>query len=173
LTSGHLPDPSEKHDSCMKHASCGLQNHEGSHPQRDSLAACLGGNITSPSSWTAWSSAWTCPSRIVAARGVEWGTLSDEVLMILEVTHLLMELPSLQAVADASELFILSFDLSDNGTLIGLELGSLLVVAVVALNFSGGGEVQCADHCSQGKEGGSVGLQELLAPIGHGVNIPW
>ena len=28
----------------MKHVSCGLQNHEGSHPQRDSLAACLGGN---------------------------------------------------------------------------------------------------------------------------------
>ena len=28
----------------MKHTSCGLQNHEGSHPQRDSLAACLGGN---------------------------------------------------------------------------------------------------------------------------------
>ena len=29
---------------CMKHASCGLQNQEGSHPQRDSLATCLGGN---------------------------------------------------------------------------------------------------------------------------------
>jgi hypothetical protein len=44
LTGGHLLDPSQRHDSCMKHVSCGLQNHEGSHPQRDSLAACLGGN---------------------------------------------------------------------------------------------------------------------------------
>jgi len=40
-----LLDPSQRHDSCMKHASCGLQNQEGSHSQRDSLAACLGGNI--------------------------------------------------------------------------------------------------------------------------------
>jgi hypothetical protein len=47
LTGGHLLDPSQRHDSCTKHASCGLQNHEGSHPQRDSLAACLGGNINS------------------------------------------------------------------------------------------------------------------------------
>jgi len=44
LTSGHLLDPSQRHDLCMKHASCRLQNQEGSHPQRDSLAACLGGN---------------------------------------------------------------------------------------------------------------------------------
>jgi len=44
LTSGHLLDPSQRHDSCMKHVSCGLQNQEGSHPQRDSLAACLGSN---------------------------------------------------------------------------------------------------------------------------------
>ena len=44
LTGGHLLDPSQRHDSCMKHASCGLQNQEGSHSQRDSLAACLGSN---------------------------------------------------------------------------------------------------------------------------------
>jgi hypothetical protein len=29
----------------MKHASCGLQNQEGSHSQQGSLATCLGGNI--------------------------------------------------------------------------------------------------------------------------------
>jgi hypothetical protein len=34
----------------MKHASCGLQNQEGLHPQRDSLATCLGGNI-GPVNW--------------------------------------------------------------------------------------------------------------------------
>jgi hypothetical protein len=142
----------------MKHASCGLQNHEGSHLQRDSLAACLGGNITSPSSWTAWSSARTRPSRVVVVWGVEWCVLSDEVLMILEVAHSLVEPPSFQAVADAGELFVFSFDLGDDGALIGLELGSSLVMAVVALDFSGGGEVQHVDRCSQGEKGGSIGL---------------
>jgi hypothetical protein len=45
LTSGHLLDPSQRHDSCTKHTLCGLQNHNRSHPQRGSLAACLGGNM--------------------------------------------------------------------------------------------------------------------------------
>ena len=148
LTGSHLLDPSQRHDSCMKHASCGLQNQEGSHPQRDSLAACLGGNITSPSSWTAWSSTGMHLSRVVVAWGMEWGTLSDEVLTILEVAHLLVELPSFQAVANAGELFILPFDLANDGASIGFELGSSLMMAVVALNFSRGGEVQHADHRS-------------------------
>jgi hypothetical protein len=142
----------------MKHTSCGLQNHEGSHPQRDSLAACLGSNITSPSSWTARSSAGTRPSRVVAARGVERGVLSDEVSTILEVAHLLVEPPSLQAVADAGELFVFSFDFGDDGASISLELGSSLVMVVVVLDFSGGGEVQRTDRCSQGEKGGSIGL---------------
>jgi len=83
--------------------------------------------------------------------------LSDEVSVILEVTHLLVEPPSFQAVANASELFILSFDLADDGASIGFELGSSLVMAVVLLDF-GGGEVQHADRRSQGEKGGSVGL---------------
>jgi hypothetical protein len=158
LTGGHLLDPSQRHNSCMKHTSCGLQNHEGSHPQRDSLAACLGGNITSPSSWTAWSSARAHPSRVVAAQSVERGTLPDEVSTVLEVAHPLVEPPSLQAVVDAGEFFIFSFDLGNDGASIGLELGSLLVMAVVAFNFSGGSEVQRVDRHSQGEKGGSVGL---------------
>jgi hypothetical protein len=31
----------------MKHTLCGLQNQEGSHPQGDSLATCLGSNMPS------------------------------------------------------------------------------------------------------------------------------
>jgi hypothetical protein len=142
----------------MKHASCGLQNQEGSQPQRDSLAACLGGNITSPSSWTAWFSARMRPLRVVAVWSVEWGTLPDEVPSILEVGHLLMELPSFQAMADASELLIFSFDLSNDGTSIGFELGSSFVMAMVVFDFRGGGEVHCMDRHSQGEEGGSIGL---------------
>ena len=78
--------------------------------------------------------------------------------MVLEVAHPLVEPPSLQAVADAGEFFVFSFDLGDDGMSISLELGSTLVMAVVVFDFSRGGEVQCVDHCSQGKEGGSVGL---------------
>jgi hypothetical protein len=142
----------------MKHVSCGLQNHEGSHPQRDSLAACLGGNIISPSSWTARSSARTCPSRVVAARGVEWGVLPDEIAAVLKVAHPLVESPPFQAVADAGELFVFSFNFHDDGASVGFELGSPLVMAVVAFDFGGGSEVQHADRRSQGKEGSSIGL---------------
>ena len=142
----------------MKHTSCGLQNHEGSHPQRDSLAACLGGNITSPSSWTALSSARTRPLRVIAVWGMEWGAFPDEITAVLEVAHPLMELPSFQAVANAGELFVFSFDFRDDGVSVGLELGSSLVMAVVAFDFGRGGEVHRTDCHSQGKEGGSVGL---------------
>jgi hypothetical protein len=142
----------------MKHTSWGLQNHEGSHPQRDSLAACLGGNITSPSSWSAWSSARMHLSRVVVARGMEWGALPDEVGVVLEVAHPLVESPSFQVVADAGELFVLPFDLCNDGASVGFELGSSLVVVVVAFDFGGGGEVQRTDRRSQGKKGGSIGL---------------
>jgi hypothetical protein len=142
----------------MKHVSCGLQNQEGSHLQRDSLATCIGSNITPPSSWTTWSSARVRPSRVVVVWGMEWGTLPDKVLAVLKVAHPLMELPSFQAVANAGELFILPFHLGDDGASISFKLSSLLMMAVVALDFSRGGEVQCTDCCSQGEKGGSIGL---------------
>jgi len=78
--------------------------------------------------------------------------------MVLEVAHPLMEPPSLQAVADAGEFFVFSFDLSNDGASIGLKLGSSLVMVVVAFDFSGGGEVQRTDCRSQGEKGGSIGL---------------
>ena len=86
------------------------------------------------------------------------GTLFDEVSTILEVAHSLVEPPSLQAVADAGELFVFSFDFGDDGASIGFELGSSLVMAVVAFDFSGGGEVHRTDCRSQGEKGGSIGL---------------
>ena len=92
------------------------------------------------------------------ARSVERGTLSDEVSMGLEVAHPLVEPPSLQAVADAGEFFVFSFNLGDDGASIGLKLGSSFVMAVVAFNFSRGGEVQRTDRHSQGEKGGSIGL---------------
>jgi hypothetical protein len=90
--------------------------------------------------------------------GMEQGALSNEVLTVLEVAHPLMELPSFEVVADAGELFVLPFDFSDDGASVGFELGSSLMVVVIAFNFSGGGEVQCTDRRSQGKEGGPIGL---------------
>jgi len=96
--------------------------------------------------------------RVVAVWGVKWGVLSDEVPAVLEVAHSLVEPPSFQVVADAGELFVLSFDLRDDGSSVGFELGSLLVVAVVAFDFGRGGEVQHVDRHSQGEEGGPVGL---------------
>jgi len=74
-------------------------------------------------------------------------------------------------VANAGELFVLSFDLANDSASIGFKLGSSFMMVVVALNFSGGGEVQRVDHHSQGEKGGSIGLQELFAPVWHGVNI--
>jgi len=130
----------------MKHVLCGLQNHEGSHPQQDLLAACLGGNITSSSSWTARSSARTGPLGVVAAQGMEWGVLPDEIVAVLEVAHPLVESPPFQAVANAGELFVFPLDFHDDGASVGLELGSLLMMAVVVFDLSGGGEVQRTDR---------------------------
>jgi hypothetical protein len=76
------------------------------------------------------------------------GVLSDEVLMILKVAHSLVEPPSFQVVVNADKLFILPFDLTDDGTSISFELGSSLVMAVVSLDFSGGDEVQHTDRHS-------------------------
>ena len=98
--------------------------------------------------------------------------LPDEVVAVLEVAHPLIESPAFQTVADAGELFIFPFDFCDDGTLVSFELGSSLVVAVVTFDFGRGGEVQPTDRCSQSEEGGSIGLQELFAPVGHGVDIP-
>ena len=89
---------------------------------------------------------------------MEWGALSDEVTVVLEVAHPLVESPPFQVVADAGELFVLPFDLCDDGASVSFELGSSLMMAVVAFDFGGGGEVQRADCCSQGKEGGPIGL---------------
>ena len=104
--------------------------------------------------------------------GVEWGALLDEVLLVLEVAHLLMESPPFQMVADAGELLIFPLNFSNDGASISFELGASFVVMVVALNLGGGSEVHHTDNCSQGKEGGSIRLQELFAPVGHGVNLP-
>jgi len=76
----------------------------------------------------------------------------------LEVAHPLVESPALQTVVDAGELFVLSFDFRDDGMSVGFKLGSSLMVAVVVFDFGGGSEVQRMDRCSQGEEGGSVGL---------------
>ena len=92
------------------------------------------------------------------AWGVEWGALPDEVTAVLAVAHPLVESPALQMVMDAGELFVLSFNFRDDGSLVSFKLGPSLVVAVVAFDFGRGGEVQCVDRCSQSEEGGSVGL---------------
>jgi hypothetical protein len=157
----------------MKHASCRLQNQEGSHPQRDSLATCLGGNITSPSSWVPWPSAPTGLLGVVVMWGMEGTVLIRvDITSMLEVGDLLMEAPSFQAVADSCELLVFMLNLCGDGALVGLELGVLLVVMLVSLNFCRGCEVEIMDYYSQGEEGGPCGLEELLAPVRHGVEFP-
>jgi hypothetical protein len=97
--------------------------------------------------------------------------LLDKVVLVLEVAHLLVELPALQSVLDTSELFILPFNLSDNGIVIGFKLGTPFMVAVVLLNLCSGGKVYRMDCHSQSKEWSSVRLQELLALVEHSVKL--
>jgi len=157
----------------MKHASCGLQNQEGSHPHRDSLSACLGGNITPPSSWASQPSAPTGVLGVVAARGMEGVLLVvREVTSVLEVGDLLMEAPSFQAVADGGEFLVFALDLCDDGVPVCFELGASLMVPLIPLDFCGGCEVEVVDRCSHSEEGGPHGLEEFLAPVGHGVDVP-
>jgi hypothetical protein len=77
---------------------------------------------------------------------VEWGALPDEIAAVLEVAHPLVELPPFQAVANAGELFVFPLNFRNDGVSVGLELGSLLMMAVVAFDLSRGGEVQHTDR---------------------------
>jgi len=79
----------------MKHALCGSQNHSGLHPHpsssESSLAACLGGNITSLLGWDSWPRV-----ALVTGDSVLWGealvSFIAKVEAILEVGELLMRL---------------------------------------------------------------------------------
>jgi hypothetical protein len=156
----------------MKHASCGLQNHEESQPQQGSLAACLGGNITPPSSWASWPSTLKGALGVVAARGVVGvRPVVCEVASVLEVGDLFMEAPSFEVVADGDELFTFALDFCNDGAPVRFELSALLVVSLVSLNLCGGCEVEAADRRSHSEEGGPCGLEELFIPVGHGVDV--
>jgi hypothetical protein len=156
----------------MKHASCGLQNQKGLHPQQDSLAACLGSNITFPSSWTPWASALMSPLGVIVVGGMERVvSLMLEVTSMLEVGDTFMKSPSFQAMVNGCKLLVFSVDFSNNGVPVCFKLGALLVVALVALHFGRGHEVEGTDRHSQSKEWSPCGLEELLAPVGHGVEL--
>ena len=90
---------------------------------------------------------------------------------MLEVGHAFVEVPALKAVLDAGELFIFPVKLGDDSMSISFKLGTLFMVVSVTLNFGRGGEVHRADCCSQSEEGGSLRLEELLTPVGHGINL--
>ena len=92
------------------------------------------------------------------AGGVERSVFPDEDLLVLEVAHSFMEMPPFQAMVDARELLVFSFDLSNDGMLVGFELGMSLVVMVVALDLGGGSEVHHTDCHSQGEERGPIAL---------------
>ena len=72
--------------------------------------------------------------------------------------HSLVEVPPFQAMVNAGELLVFSFDFGNDGMSVGFELGALFMVMVVAFDLSRCSEVHCMDHCSQCKERGSVAL---------------
>jgi len=90
---------------------------------------------------------------------------------VLEVGDPLVEVPLFQTMANGCELFIFMLDFSDDGMSVSFELGLLLVVTLIPFNLCRGCEVKATNHHSQSKEGGPCGLEKLLAPIGHGVQL--
>jgi hypothetical protein len=94
-----------------------------------------------------------------------------EVASVLEVGDPLVEAPSFEAVVDGDELFVFALDFCHDGAPVRFELSVSLVVLLVPLNLRRGCEVHATDRCSQGEEGGPHGLEELLATIGHGVDV--
>ena len=74
-------------------------------------------------------------------------------------------------VSDAGKLFVFSIELSDDCISVSFKLGVSFVVVSVMLDFGGGSEVHQVDRCSQSEEGGSIGLEELLTPVGHSVDL--
>src|SRR6266851_5042676 len=109
--------------------------------QGNSLATCWGGNITSLSERTSWST-MAVSTRVGAALGVvaHWEVVVD-VHMALKLGESFMEPVCFHVVFDALEGFIFLFDLCDDGSAVNFELTLALVVAAVSLDFSIGGWV--------------------------------
>jgi len=64
-----------------------------------------------------------------------------EVAAMLEVGHVLVEVPAFEAVSDAGEFFVFSVELGDDGMAVRLKLSSAFMVALVALDLGEGSEV--------------------------------
>jgi hypothetical protein len=110
---------------------------------------------------------------VVAARGVVGiRPLVREVASVLEVGDALVEAPSFEAVMDGDELLVFALDFCNDGVSVRFELSAPLVVSLVSFHLCRGCDVEVADRRSHSEERGSCGLEELLAPIGHGVNVP-
>src|SRR5216683_1601840 len=109
--------------------------------QGSSSAACLGGNITSSSGRTSWSTA-VVVMRVRAVQGVVVDReVAADIHPAFELCESLMETVCLHAVFDALQGFIFPLNFGPNGLLVNFELGAALVVATVPLHFGIGGRV--------------------------------
>ncbi len=125
-----------------------------------SLAACLGGNITSPSGWTSWSTA-VVVVRVWVAQGivVDWELMAD-VYAAFEVCESFMEAVHLHAVFNTRQGFVFSLDFGHDGLSVNFQLSLSLVVAAVLFDFGVCGRVlKVMGRFSQGMVGPSLGLE--------------
>jgi len=136
---------------------------------RSSLAACSGGNITSLSEGTSWSTT-VVAMRVRVAGGViaHWEVAAD-VHPPFELCKLLVESVCLHVVFDALQGFVFLFDFGHNGPSVDFELGVVLVVMTVLLHLcEGGGVFEATCHFSQSVVGPSSSLKELDEPQWQG-----
>jgi len=127
---------------------------------RSSSSAHLGGNITSPSGRTSWSTAVVATRVWVAWGIVAHGEVAVDVHPALELGELLMEAICLHMVFNPLEGFIFLFDFGDDHPSIDFELSATLVVAAVSFHFGeGGGVLETMGRFSQGVVGPSLGLE--------------
>jgi hypothetical protein len=99
------------------------------------------------------------------------GALSGEVEAVFEVGKSPMEAPSLHAMADRSEVFVLGIDFCKDHPSVSLQFYTSLMMVVVLLHLcKGGWVIKGTGHFSQGVISSPFSLEEFIEPDGHWVS---
>ncbi len=134
-----------------------------------SSAACSGGNITSFSGRTPWSTpavsarVWAACDKVVAP----WEFLAD-VHPTFERGEAFVEPVRFHTMFNPLKRVVFFVNVGDDGSARHFEFGSLHVVAAVSLHlYEGCWVFESTHHLSQGVVGASAGLEEFEEPGGE------
>ncbi len=137
--------------------------------QGSSCATCSGGNITSFSEWTFWSTMVVVARVLPAWSEVLRGELLMDVKVAFEVGEAFIESVHLHAVFDALLGIVFLLNFSHDGPAVDFQFCLSFIVMVVSLDFGiGSGVFEATGRFSQGMKGASLRLEQFHKPLWQG-----